>query len=429
VIRKATSRVLVPSDRFEPRVLKADFVDVQQGDAAVVETPDGKVMLIDGGENKLFARYLASRFPNTSVANPRVIDCMLVSHGDADHFAGLAEIHASETHVRPRKRLFIEPHRVYHNGLVKRPSSVSELKSFGPTKLRNGTPIVTDLVDDLVAFDPAEMNKPFRTWREALESYASRHPIVFRHLSQGDDDAFGFLADENISVEVLAPILTKIGQKQGLAFIRTPPDRLARGDARKGGAFSASHTVNGHSVVIRLKYGDITFVLAGDLNEPAEEALVAAHDDKTLDLQAEVLKVPHHGSADYSAEFLRRVAPVVSVISSGDENERVEFVHPRATLLGALGRSARPGVAEPVILITELAAFFKAIGVVDVPIGRTKKTQRTFAFSRSAFGIVRMRTDGKRLFVYTDTGKRDQNEAYAFVMKDGKIEAAPVRTA
>ena len=47
-------------------VLKVNFVDVQQGDGAVIETPDGKVMLIDGGDNQLFARYLAGRFRGTT---------------------------------------------------------------------------------------------------------------------------------------------------------------------------------------------------------------------------------------------------------------------------------------------------------------------------------------------------------------------------
>ena len=34
-------------ERSKNKILKVDFVDVQQGDGAVVETPKGKVMLID----------------------------------------------------------------------------------------------------------------------------------------------------------------------------------------------------------------------------------------------------------------------------------------------------------------------------------------------------------------------------------------------
>ena len=49
-------------------LLKFTMVDVQQGDGMVFETPSGKVVLVDGGDNKLFARHLAARFwhKNTS---------------------------------------------------------------------------------------------------------------------------------------------------------------------------------------------------------------------------------------------------------------------------------------------------------------------------------------------------------------------------
>ena len=57
----ATSGFIVPPAGVKPstvvlpktddRVLRVNFVDVQQGDGAVIETPDGKVILIDGGDN------------------------------------------------------------------------------------------------------------------------------------------------------------------------------------------------------------------------------------------------------------------------------------------------------------------------------------------------------------------------------------------
>src|SRR6188472_3086453 len=68
----------------ENQVLKVNFVDVQQGDGSVIESPDGKVILIDGGDNQMFARYLAGRFRDSSAQNPKNIDCIVVTHGDAD---------------------------------------------------------------------------------------------------------------------------------------------------------------------------------------------------------------------------------------------------------------------------------------------------------------------------------------------------------
>jgi hypothetical protein len=40
-------------------ILKVSFVDVQQGDGMVIQTPQGRIILVDGGDNELFARYMA----------------------------------------------------------------------------------------------------------------------------------------------------------------------------------------------------------------------------------------------------------------------------------------------------------------------------------------------------------------------------------
>ena len=432
-IPKATAKTLVPATAAgAPKVLRLDFVDVQQGDGAVLETPGGQVVLVDGGENKLFARYLASRFRGTTQAAPKEIDCIVVTHGDADHYSGLVEIRESETHRNLTKRLFLHPRRVFHNGLVKRPSSVPEVESLGPTRPGpDGTPVITGLESDLLAVPATAMNRPFRAWREALEAFAGRGPIEFRRLAAGDGDAFGFLAAEGVGVEVLGPMITPVDGAPGLAFLRTPPDRVGRtpGPARFG-SLSAGHTINGHSVILRVTFGRVRILLAGDLNEQAELSLVAAHDDGRVDLTAEVLKVPHHGSADFSAPFLARVAAAVSVVSSGDESRRTEYIHPRANLMAALGRASRPDLAEPLIFVTELAAFFQAEGYVtpgppepDTP-DPARRTRPFFAFTRRSFGLVRVRTDGRRLLVYTYSGKDDMKEAYAFkVDAGGALEA------
>src|SRR5688500_16397152 len=102
-------------------ILRLSMVDVQQGDGLILDTPSGKVIFIDAGENKLFCRHAAARYQGTSPANPLVVDAVVVTHGDADHFAGLNEFSKSETHDETRKRIFMTARRVYHNGLVKRP--------------------------------------------------------------------------------------------------------------------------------------------------------------------------------------------------------------------------------------------------------------------------------------------------------------------
>ncbi len=413
----------------EPGILRVDFVDVQQGDGTLIQTPGGRVITIDGGDNQLFARYLAGRFRGTTEADPKVIDAMVVTHGDADHFAGLAEIHESEAHSTSYKRLFVHPRRVFHNGLVKRPSSKREAEQLGATKKVGEETIITGLEEDLLGVPESEMNMPFRAWRKALQAWRERGPIEFRRLSQGDDDAFSFLADEEIDVSVLGPIPTHADGVTGLRFLGTPragaPVGPADDAAHEFGGLNASHTINGHSIVLKLGFGSWRFLFAGDLNAEAEQSLTAAHNGGDVDLRSEVFKVPHHGSADFSHPFLRSVSPVLAVVSSGDESARKEYIHPRATLVGALGMHSRETAA--VVFVTEMVAFFEAVGWAT-PTGEDGPD--FYAFRRSAFGIVRVRTDGNRLLVYTDSGKRDMKEAYAFDLSDaGEVEPSALRLA
>jgi beta-lactamase superfamily II metal-dependent hydrolase len=440
-------------ERAKNKILKVDFVDVQQGDGTVIETPKGAVMLIDGGDNPMFARYLASRFRGTTRKRPKSIDCILVSHGDADHFAGLTEIQRSETNKTGYKRLFVHPRRVYHNGIVKRPSkrgtrTLKVTEQLGKTVAAGDELIITGLAADLLKVPDREMNKPFREWKDALRVFRKRGPITFERIEQGDDGKFDFLRKEGLKVEVLGPLTTGVGARRGLKFLRTPA-RGPRGagdvlslDDRGTGALSASHTINGHSVILRLTYKGFSFLFSGDLNEESERALTRAHNRGDLNLQAEVFKVPHHGSADFSGAFLQAVSPVVSVVSSGDDNARKEFIHPRATLVGALGKYSR--LEEPLVFVTELVAFFQVENMVTPECHRMKDgvavledgvavvnprvRKPFFAFSRAAFGLVSVRTDGERLLVCTNSGRTDLKEAYAFVMdRNGKPVPVPVQ--
>lgn len=70
--------------------LRIHFVDVGQGDATVIELPDGKIMLIDGGggldtTNKSLLRYL-------NALKVERIDYLLATHADKDHCGGLEKV-------------------------------------------------------------------------------------------------------------------------------------------------------------------------------------------------------------------------------------------------------------------------------------------------------------------------------------------------
>ena len=399
------------------KVMMVSTVDVQQGDGCVIESPKGKVMIIDGGDNQMFARYLAARYQGTSMTDPKKVDCIVVSHGDADHFQGLPEIMKSETNKEPRKRLFMDPQRIYHNGIVKRPSTknkkdVPDKDLLGPTIKQGDELFITNLVDDLLLVPDAEMNKPFKAWKAVLTEYKKRNAnLKIKRLDSKSKNAFAFLNSEQIKVNVLGPFTEDINGSPALKFLRTPKKTVEVTANGSKGSISASHTINGHSVILNIKYGNVRFIFAGDLNEEAEDILVKNAKDGQRDLTAEVLKVPHHGSADFSNDFFEAVKPLVSIVSSGDESEEKEYIHPRATLMGVLGKFSR--IDRPLVFVTELVAFMKKEGWAKLT-DKDKKGKQIFAFSRSAYGIVHVRTDGNRILVFTHSGQKDLKEAYSF---------------
>ena len=75
--------------------------------------------------------------------------------------------------------------------------------------------------------------------------------------------------------------------------------------------------MNADSIVLVLRYGDMRFLMAGDLNFKGEKRLL----EKDVDLKSNVLKVGHHGACDSTSEaFLERVVPQIAVISVGLDN-------------------------------------------------------------------------------------------------------------
>ncbi|MEO8458329.1 MAG: ComEC/Rec2 family competence protein [Chloroflexota bacterium] len=93
---------------------------------------------------------------------------------------------------------------------------------------------------------------------------------------------------------------------------------------------TAVKDLNTSSTVLRLTIGDTSYLLTGDLDEAGERTLIASG----TDLQANVLKVGHHGSKTSSSpEFLARVQPAIDVIEVGAANS---FGHPAQETLGRL---------------------------------------------------------------------------------------------
>lgn len=88
--------------------------------------------------------------------------------------------------------------------------------------------------------------------------------------------------------------------------------------------------LNNYSIVCKLKYGNTSFLFTGDAEDISEGEML----QKQLDIQADVLKVGHHGSDSSTTEkFLDKVNPKYAVISCGKDNS---YGHPHKVTLDKL---------------------------------------------------------------------------------------------
>ena len=75
-------------------------------------------------------------------------------------------------------------------------------------------------------------------------------------------------------------------------------------------------------------------------------------------------------------------------------------------------------MATPVILVTEMVAFFGNLNDADKQVARQAGIKDWFRLVRKdEFGIVHVRTDGKRLLVVTRGANPDEVEAYAYLVE------------
>jgi hypothetical protein len=167
-----------------------------------------------------------------------------------------------------------------------------------------------------------------------------------------------------------------------------------------------------------LVYRKVSFLLGGDLNIPAENYLMDHYArlgaaglpaDQARShpyLSVDVAKSCHHGSADFSSDFLQALNALATVISSGDEESHS---HPRPESLGALGRFSRG--ERPLIFSTELAR--SAPEKVKHPyelrkeLEKARQQERVAEYAEelilrlgrsiSVYGMITVRSDGQRV--------------------------------
>lgn len=135
------------------------------------------------------------------------------------------------------------------------------------------------------------------------------------HTSQTFEDVLDAIANKGLKIKAPNPGDT-------ISFHGLPVEFL--GPQQEYGDF------NNNSIVLKVTAGERSFLFTGDAEETAEKDIL----DAGYDLQADVLKVGHHGSSTSTSDaFLQAVSPQYAVISVGTGNK---YGHPEKVTLDKL---------------------------------------------------------------------------------------------
>ncbi len=211
--------------------------------------------------------------------------------------------------------------------LIVSPSGRTVLVDGGPDSQRIGP-----LVDKHIPFWDRSLDAIIATQPHAdhlggllavVDRYRVDTVIQFR---PGYDSLLSFEWERRLASNGTLPVQATRGQSMDLgdgtvlAFLN-PPARPLLG---------TSDDTDNNGVVVRVSYGDVSFLLSADVRLETERQLV----HESAPLNSTVLKVAHHGSdTSSSARFLAAVSPEVAVISVGENNPHG---HPSASVVGRL---------------------------------------------------------------------------------------------
>lgn len=377
--------------------LKIFFVDVGQGDGTLIESPQG-VVIVDGGQGDNFYKFLIHRYQPLFDRGMRVkIEAMILSHPDADHYVGLKKILIDKKHF--------EVGTIYHNGIMRYTSSIEnsrrkmlEKKYLKKIKIDGEDAFL--LQNNFSTLGQAkdkrdEMAPFFRSfWDTAHKAHDREDLESAKRLVAGSViKGFENKGTGKLSIEVLGPVPHP---NSGVRYLtlEEPPEREDKDQAPPHSfGYSHSHTRNGHSIILRMEFGKHSFLLGGDLNIPAEQLLMK-HYDPLNPFRVDVAKACHHGSSDFSPDFLKKVSPHATVISSGDNKS---FDHPMADALGALARHSRG--TFPLLFSTEIG---RAV-TIDKKTGKIKGIH---------FGLTNVRSNGKTLTMAQMKEQHDRTDVW-----------------
>ncbi len=242
--------------------MNAHFINVGQGDATLLEFPCGAILVDAGAQDQehveILIGYLADFFDERRPDLANTLNSVIITHNHLDHTRALRS--------------------VFEYFVVERYIDNGQLNGAGSENPR---------------------------WVRSIEG---SQQVVVREISSSD--------------------LSADSDQQGLTDADIDPIDCAtcdphvrilagRFDENPGWSLNDFENQNNHSIVVRIDFGESSFLFTGDLEEPAIRTLLERYSGThTLDVDA--LQVGHHGSdSGTTADFLQAITPEIAVISVG----------------------------------------------------------------------------------------------------------------
>lgn len=268
--------------------LEITFLDIGQGDCAIIKTPEGKYILIDAGSysGAIISESASSRLVSEIDAGKDIIlpylrknnitqlEGIIVSHPHIDHYGGLLSKKLVEL-TTPYATEYGDYYSDYIYDLLK--TVDKKYKEF--LSILYEIPVKWYADPGLPCSIPEYVT---------LLTLIKLKKIKYIVPTAGKKLDFG---DPTITATVLGP--------QGSYMLDTPSG------------------VNNSSLVIKVKYKNFSILFTGDIELAAEFDLL----ELKQELKSTILKVPNHGARTSSSlPFLDYVQPEVAIISCGRGN-------------------------------------------------------------------------------------------------------------
>lgn len=288
----------------------AHFIDMDQGNATLLEFPCGAILIDAGGRTTADGDHLLA-----------YLNAFFGRRTDLDR--RLAAIFITHTHID-------------HNRALKRVAENFSVSGY----IHNG-----------VLFGSGRVNAGW------MASYAAAHTPMIPAVAV-DDGLITAAGPNGLTGPIIDPLICP----------RVDPDiRVLSGSYRDDPGWPDGEFENGNnqSLVIRVAYGKASFLFTGDLEEPAIETLLTRYHGNPL-LDVDVYEVGHHGSANGTTPaLLAAMTPQIAVVSMGSSTTQAlwtawAYGHPRRNIVTMIAQSIGRDRTPSDVPVADRAKHFSA---------------------------------------------------------------------